>query len=216
MSLLAAVQALSAGEPGAALDQLDRAVTNTPGEAARALSLRAQALFRLDRLDEAADAAHRAAAAVKRLGDPRGLAQVRALRDRILQAAAGAETLAEHRRQAARLADLPDEALLFGLTGAQERAEALLRKAGALADRGDLADAAGLCRRALDLAPGAESPPRVEVLALLALTRCAPDDSAALLTRARDVADRAGEPQLVTAVARAAAVVGHVFEPEVF
>lgn len=216
MSLLGAVQALGAGDPQRALEQLDRAATNTPGEEARALSLRAQALFQLDRIDEAADSAHRAAAAVKRLDDRAGLTQVRALRDRILQAQAGAATLARHRRQTAALADLPDQAVLFGLTEPQARAEALLRKADALADRGDMGEAAALCRRALAMAPEAESPPRVEVLALLSLTRCSAGDAAELLTRARDVADRAGEPQLVTAVARAAAVAGHRFEPEVF
>ncbi len=213
MSLKAAVDALRAKDPERALAHLDQAEIDEERLAARALSLRAQALYQLDRLPEAADTAHRAAAAVKRLDDPTGLREVRSLRDRILATQAGQAALEAHQRTAATLADTPLPVLLVGARSDQERADVVLKKADALADRGRGREAAALARSLLDDQPPS---PRAEVLALLVLVRCSPADAPAWLTRARDVADRAGEAQLVTAVAAAARVVGHVFPPEVF
>ncbi|MDP2316122.1 MAG: hypothetical protein Q8P41_24710 [Pseudomonadota bacterium] len=182
-----------------------------PALEARGAAYRAQALRELGRIDEAERAAASAVQLAKKAGDVDGVAQLRALHASILAGLAATRAAAQERARDATLADMPDDALIEGVEGA-ERAAALVRKAGALADavvaghttRRD--ECLAVTTRAIAEARVAGSA-REEVLALLCAARVAPDP-AVPIHAAHAVADATSDQNLVTAVARAARAAG--------
>lgn len=197
--------ALSAAE---ALRAPDR-----PALEARGAAYRAAALRELGRVDEAERAAAAAVQLAKRAGDVDGVTQLRALHASILAGVAATRAAAKERAQDATLADVADDTLIAALTG-PERAAALVRKAGALADAGDAAGCLAVTARAVAEARAAASP-REEVLAWLCAARVAADP-AEPIGAAHAVADASSDMNLVTAVARAARAAGVALTPPTF
>jgi hypothetical protein len=213
--LLAAVAALRAGRPEAALDALVllfadpafEAATDLDDAKARAASLRAQALLQLGRPAEAWTWNEQALRLARALGDEAGLAELRAQHEEIrsaLTVVAQQNAAAEHNR---RLAGLSVDQILLGLGSGAERADALAKKANAEVDVGRAAEAAVIARRAIEEAVMA-SVVREEVFARIALARAAPDEAPAQLLAAWRRAERESEFNLVTAVAGACEVLG--------
>ncbi len=190
---------------GAVAAAEDVRAPDRPALEARGAAYRAQALRELGRLDEAERAAAAAVQLAKRAGDVDGVAQLRGLHASILAGVAATRAAAQERARDATLADQPDDALIAGLTGA-ERAAALVRKAGALADAGRAEECLAVTTRAVAEARAAGTP-REEVLALLCAARVAVDP-AVPIGAAHMVADMASDMNLVTAVARAARAAG--------
>ncbi len=203
---LLAFDALKRGDWAAALAAAERVTApDRPALEARAAAYRAQALRELGRVEEAERAAAGAVQLAKRAGDTSGVSQLRALHASILQGLAATRAAEQERAHDARLADVPDDVLLGELSGA-ERAAALVRKAGALADAGRADEAIATATNAREEARRAGAP-REEVLALLCMARVAPDP-APPIHAAHAVADAADDMNLVTAVARAARAAG--------
>ena len=84
-------------------------------------------------------------------------------------------------------------------------------RACAAIDAGDHEEGAKLAKLALDMAPDT----RGKVFSLLALARI-PDQAEAAIHQAAAIADRDGDPNLVTAVAHASRASGVVLAPKVF
>lgn len=212
-----AVAALRGERFGEALVTLDDAlVASALPEAARAraLGMRAQALFGLGQLDQAKDALVVALRAARARGDAEGVTQLRGLNQAIYAALA-------HRSEQARLAEeeaarlaLSLEALLESAQSPEERVMALIRKANQAADEG--VPDPPLARRAVTEADALPRGIREQVLARLCLARSCPQEAARWLDDARDRADDADEPNLVGAVASAARAMGVRFAERVF
>lgn len=178
-----------------------------PGAQGRVHAFRAQALEALGRLDEAEREAAEAVRCAKRAGEEAGLAAVRALHQRVLQAIVARRTLEMERKSDQALLDLTDAELAAREEDDTRRAAALVRRAGALCDAGRPAEATQTIQLALSHARAAGSP-REEVLALLCALRASPPSAEALILDALAVAYRADDHNLLTAVARAAAAAG--------
>lgn len=184
-----------------------------PALEARGAAYRAAALRELGRIDEAERAAAAAVQLARRAGDKGGVADLRALHASILAGLAATRAAAKERAQDAALATVADDTLLSGLTGA-ERAAALVRKAGALADAGDVAACLQVTTRAVAEARDSASS-REEVLAWLCAARVAADPSVPIAA-AHAIADASNDMNLVTAVARAARAAGVTLVPPSF
>lgn len=174
---------------------------------ARVLSLYAQACVEAGALEPADRACRDALRLLRALGDKPGIDTVRALQDRVVQALAREREQAARREEMARVAATPIDTLLAGATTDAARTETLLRKAHAHADTDTGALGAPLATEAIDLADRLADT-RLQVLARLARARCAPDHALSDLVQARDIADAAGEFNLIATIARAAEVAG--------
>lgn len=201
-----AYQALQRGDAAAAL----AALPGPGGGGARAEAYRAQALRTLGRLDEADSAAAAAIALARQAGDVEGVAQLRELRASIVASLAAERVAAAERARDAGLATTPVATLLAGAADGPERARRLLRRAGALADAGNLAEATRTARIARD---EAEDDPRESVLALLSMARTDRAGAERWIRDAHAVADASDDMNLVTAVAHAARAAGVVLAP---
>ncbi|MDP2308997.1 MAG: hypothetical protein Q8P18_23440 [Pseudomonadota bacterium] len=211
---LAAFAALRRRDWSAAIEAAEALrAPDRPALEARGAAYRAAALRELGRLDEAERAAAAAVQLAKRAGDVEGVTQLRALHASILAGVAATRVAAKERAQDAALANVADDTLIAGLTGT-ERAAALVRKAGALADVGDVAGCLAVTARAVAEARAFASP-REEVLALLCAARVAADPSVPI-SAAHAAADASSDMNLVTAVARAARAAGVVLAPPGF
>lgn len=175
---------------------------------ARALSLWADALLRLGRAERASAPIDEAMHLLRQLGDGAGLDEVRSLRTRLLQAREAEAAQERHRRSAANLRELSLEALRdrFG-DRPLALADALIKKANAEAEAGDAQVGLVAVREALQLAQAADSL-REWVFARVSLARLEPDQAPEHLEAAWSRAERAGEFNLVSAVARAAEAQG--------
>lgn len=208
------VRALREQRPGAAVEALAPVVydpelqqsTELADVRARVCALYAQALLEDGRIHEADAACRDALRAVRRLGDAAGLADVRALQDRIVRALAEAAEQARRKVEQARVAATPVAELLAG-ADALQRAEALVKKATACADVGDLDAGAPLAREAAQVAD-ALGATTWSVFARVALARLEPEQAAAHLAQAARLADEADEFNLVSAIAEAARGLG--------
>jgi len=113
--------------------------------------------------------------------------------------------------------DTPLELLLAGARTPIEQVDALVRRANAEMDDGDVEIGRGLSLKAIvlsrDTCPQAA---RQRVLALLCYLRTVPSDAQELLEEAHAVADSTDEPQLVTAIAHAARTLGISLPTHVF
>jgi tetratricopeptide (TPR) repeat protein len=202
---MAGLAALRAGKPADAVAPLlevadDRelaAAEDLADVRARALSLCAQALLLAGRPGEALPRAEAALALARRIGDPEGTADVEQLVGQIRAARPSAAPPNPLRH--APSASVDEIEARVRDPGA--RAELLLRSATAELDAGRLDEGAVRATRALDAAPDL---PRIGVLARLALARARPDEAAALLREAAEVARDAHEPTLLGLVSRAA------------
>lgn len=173
---------------------------------ARVLALYAQALLESGRPAEAEPVVRDAIRLVRRLGDKAGLEEVRGLQDRVVKALVEAADQARRREEQARVAATPLDVLLAGATDDRARAEALVKKAVALADVGD-ASGAALARDALDAATRAADV-TWQVFALVALARHEPHAASEHLRSAARVADDADEFNLISVVVEASRTLG--------
>lgn len=174
---------------------------------ARACSLLAQALLRTDRPDDASPWIDEALRILRSLEDREGLARVGELRREVLEARQQAATRAQGEARSRRLAATPLDDILATVTAPPALLDVLIRKANADADDGRPGDALPIAERALGLADELRDV-RGQVLARMSIARAVPDRAAQLLVEAWSVAERAGEPTLVGAVARAAELAG--------
>jgi tetratricopeptide (TPR) repeat protein len=205
---LAAFAALRRRDWAGAIEAADALrAPDCPALEARAAAYRAQALRELGRLDEAERSAAAAVQLAKRAGDTDGVTQLRGLHASILAGLAATRAAAKERTGDAMLAELADDVLLGDLLGG-ERAAVLVRKAGALADAGQVEACLAVTERAVTEARAAGAP-REHVLALLCAARVSPEPAASIMAAHR-VADATGDMNLVTAVARAARAAGVV------
>jgi len=221
-ALLDAVAHLRAGRDADALAALNAALAREGSEAdeplsdaltARARGLRAQALDRLGRPEEAlldVDAAIRLA---RSLGDTKGLQELRGFSG---QLRAGLAVEAQRRAESETTAAAPLRSLLSEEMPPLERAMVLIRKADAELDAGRVAAGRFLAARALDVAKAEPESTREQVYAWLALARAEPDRASQHLHDARDLADRTNNEAMITAVAHAARAAGVTFEPYTF
>nr|MBA2319948.1 hypothetical protein [Deltaproteobacteria bacterium] len=183
------------------------AATDLDDVKARASSLYAQALLAAGRPAEAWRWSEGALRLAKSLGDEAGLAEIRTLHQSIREAltsAAQQRAAVEHGR---RLAERSVEEILIGLGSAEERADALVKKANAEIDAGRPAEGAEIARRAVEEAASAAAI-APEVFARIAIARAAPAEAGAQLLAAWRRAERANEFNLVGAVARACELLG--------
>ncbi|HHO52993.1 MAG TPA: hypothetical protein ENK18_19480 [Deltaproteobacteria bacterium] len=175
---------------------------------ARAHALLAQALLESDRPLEAAqqlEEAQRLAVHDIDLGGRRALAELGA------RIEATITSRREQQARAARLSELSVEQLETRVRDPVGRVDVLIRKVNAEIDVGRSEVAAELARRVVRGAV-ALGDPRLEVLARLSLARADPGRATIELQRALARADRANEPNLVTAVVRSAEL--HGIAPE--
>ncbi len=174
---------------------------------ARACSLHAQALFGSGAIDAAREAIHRALREARALEDGEGIAQIRALHDRIAAASDRRRREALARAQAHTLAAIPREQLERDAPSPLARADVLIKHAGALrlVDRPD--EAAHSARSAVRAADEARSD-RERVLARITLAEICPGEAETALREAHRVADGASNPTLIGLVARAAELAG--------
>jgi hypothetical protein len=179
---------------------------------ARAWSLQAQALLACDQPRKARQCAREAHRLASALDDTQGLAAVQALKQTIDQALSA--KLAHDPASAAvqQAAATPLATLLSGVNDPAAQRQVLLTKASAelQSERPDAA--AQLAHQVLALAKDAGHP-RDQVLALLTLARAAPDQAVAWVTKAHRCADAASDPNLITAVVRAASLAGVELDP---
>jgi hypothetical protein len=173
---------------------------------ARVLALYAQALLESGRPTEAEPVVRDAIRLVRRLGDRAGLDEVRGLQDRIVKALVEASDQARRLEEQARIAATPLEALLADAPDDRARAEALVKKAVALADVGDPSGGA-LAREALAAATRAADV-TWQVFARVALARHEPHDAAHHLHEAARAADEADEFNLISVVVEACRALG--------
>lgn len=207
MSLDRAFAALKARDWQAVLDALEGWTPPDEPTGARVAAWTAQALEGLGRLEEAERQAALATRLAKKAGEAAGVEASRGLHQRILGALAAAKALAQERAADAALAGHADEALVARAEDDAGAAALLLRKGNTLADRGAHAAAAASARTGLARAERAGAP-RERVLLLLLLARVEPASAAAHVHAAHEVADAAGDWNLVTAVAKAAKAAG--------
>ncbi|MEY3211332.1 MAG: hypothetical protein RIT28_1813 [Pseudomonadota bacterium] len=212
-----AVAALRGERFGEALVLLDAALmANTMPEPARAraLGMRAQALFGLGQLDAAKDALVLALRAARTLGDAEGVTQLRGLNQTIYAALAHRSEQTRLAAEEAALLQESLERLIEAAQSPQERVMAVIRKANQAADLGE--PDVPLARRAVTEADALPQGIREQVLARLCLARACPEEAARWLDDARDRADDADEPNLIGAVASAARAMGVRFAERVF
>jgi hypothetical protein len=205
---------LQGGDPGGALVAIDAidARTLAPGDRARLHAWRGQALRDLGRPEEGAREVIHAIRITKVEGDHDSVARLRELHAEISRSVVALRTAADAAREArASLREpLPDDP------------ELLLQRAAALLDapapgpgtftgeeRPD-PEAAALLERAEALA----REPRHGVLAALLRARFSRDVTA--LFAAHALADEAGDPALIAAVARTAKLLGVALRPPTF
>jgi hypothetical protein len=213
--LTRAVEALRRSEPSRALPDLAAAwadpdlvaATDLIDVRARVGSLYASALLELHRVDEADRVCRDTLRLLRGLGDPDGLHAVRELQDRITKAVVEAREMEARLAEASRVAATPLDALLADATTPDQRAGALVRKATALLDVGQLDEGADLAFVALDVAR-AHGLITWEVFARLSLVRAEVDGARAHLHAAHAAAVAAEEFNLVSAIVRAAATAG--------
>ncbi len=173
----------------ALVDEALLAAADRPALRARLRSWQAQALLDLRRPQEASQAALRGVRAAQAAADPDGVSALRKLQAQALAQAAALKVAP------------PDERTPVGLAAAA--LDAGRTQAGELLALGALAQARAV------------GDPREIVLALLALARL-PHRTEAALQQAQQVADAAGDMNLVTAVSKAASAAGVTFAPHIF
>ena len=175
---------------------------------ARALTLLSDAQLQTGALEAATASLEEAERLVRALEDPTGLAEIHELSARVRSAHEARRQAQQRQVSATRLREMAVEDLRARLEGQPERlTDALIKKANAHADASDDDIAVTLSRQALSLARNQRSV-RLEVLARLSLARADPVQAPEQLHAAWRAADRAGEPTLVTTVARAATAQG--------
>lgn len=202
-----AFAALAAGDPTRALTCLEGlSPTGRPGFDARVHGYRAQALDALGRLEEAEREAAAAVRIARRAQDADGVAAFRVLHQHILGGLAAVRIAAQERARDAELVGADPELALRDLEGGA-RAGWLIRRAGALLDAGRRDEARATCQRA-EAEAAAAADPREQVFALLAGLRVDPEAPLVRLARAHTIADAADDPNLITAVAKAARALG--------
>jgi tetratricopeptide (TPR) repeat protein len=209
--LLSGLAHLRAGRPDDAVqvlaavaqDEVFAAAADLDDVQARAWSLYAQALMRAGKPKEALPWCERALRITRALGDEAGLAEVRALHTELREALTAEAADRKAREHSLRLAGLTVDQILVGLGSALDRADALIQKANAEIQAGHLREADPIARMALVEAVQGEGV-REEVLARIAIATVAPEEARVELTAAWRRAERAGEFNLVSAVARAA------------
>ncbi len=174
----------------------------------RALTLLGDALLRSDRLDEAEAAAREAGSLARAMEDRAAVAATRDLWGRIADARRVRADEARRAAAARVLLDTPDE-VLRARYGADPRrlADILVRKASAAVDGAAPEVARSLAAEALDRAVSAGAV-REEVFARLVLARATPDAAREHVLAALSRADAAGEPTLLSTVARTADLLG--------
>ena len=192
-ALRAAYAALRANDPGRALAVLSLTGALSTQENARAHAYRAQALWSLHREDEAAKAAIEAIRWAKQAGDPDAVLGLRDLHEKISASLVAKRTAEAGKAADLRLLTVPDSTL---------DCDGLLRKAEALIGAGN-PESAGQCAK---LALALASSPRDAVLSRLMLARLTQEPS--FILDAHQIADRGADENLVTAVARAAKLLG--------
>ncbi|MEZ4316118.1 MAG: hypothetical protein R3F61_01375 [Myxococcota bacterium] len=174
---------------------------------ARAASLLAQARLELGDAPGAREASHRAMASSRALGDAEGLAEVRALDERIAASLDQARRAALARERSAELAGRTLAEVEAEARSPLARADALLKHANALQTHGRLDEAATSAARAAEHADEAVSV-REQVLARIALAEADRDRAAVALYAALELADNADETTLIGLIARAAELAG--------
>ena len=163
----------------------------------------AQALLETGDAPAARSAAHRAMAVSRRLGDAEGLAEVRALDERIAAALDRDRRALLARSRSAALAARTTDSIEAEAASPLARADALIKHAGALQAHDRLPEAAHSARRAVVHADAAGSV-REQVLARIAWAESDRDRAEAVLREAAALADGADETTLIGLVARAA------------
>ena len=183
---------LQRGGHQAALAALDDLTLTTPRDQATRLAWRGQALRALGRANEGAAGVIQAIRIIKQVGLTDELPALRELHADLARSAAALSIAEAARRDTEALLAEP----LDGMS-----TDRLLERAQAAAERGLDVEAAAVAQRVLVSSPLV----RHQVIALLVLGRCAGEEH---VLRAHELADDAGDQNLLTAVARTAKLLG--------
>jgi hypothetical protein len=195
---LAMVHALRRGDLQGVIQQCESALhaaDGRPALQARVHAWVAQAHLGLGQARSARTSLRLALALARFSDDTAGLEELKELQTRIFSASLASNQAPAH----GGAAELPDTPVAHAV---------------AALDAGDLDTGARLARDARTLAQD-QGDTREEVLALLALARI-PGETGTAILAAADVADDAGDMNLVTAVAKAAKAAGITLEAKVF
>jgi hypothetical protein len=207
--LLEGITALREGRHADAIPPLEEvvdALADQPDLAdvfGRAASLLAQARLEVGDADAARKASHQAMKTSRSLGDSEGLAEVRALDEKIAAALDRDKRAALARGRSADLVTKTLESVEAEARSALARADALLKHANALQTHDRPADAARSARRAMVHADEADAV-RERVLARLALAEADRSAARGALLEALEIANEANETTLIGLIARAA------------
>lgn len=207
--LMAGVEACRDGRMSDAVEPLSTAMTALADQPdlrdfyARACSLLAQARLETGDARGARQAAHAAMRACRDVSDLEGLAEVRALDERIAAELDSDRRAELARARATELAAETADVVESKAASPLARADALLKHAGALKAHERFAEAAHSAERAIANADAAESV-REQTLARIALAEVDATRATTVLREALELADRADETTLIGLVARAA------------
>lgn len=180
-------------------------------------SLLAQALLGLDELDGARDAIRAALSIAADIGDVKAHRPLTNLREEISRAIAARSAMASREATLAAIRARSLEEALEGVEGGDDRVTRALEKANAHVDGGEHEEGRRIAELALEMVTDdMEHPTRHRVIAMLCLARTDPASAGEHLERARDLADRENEHNLITAVAQAAKATGYTFETWTF
>lgn len=180
---------------------------------ARATSLRAQSHMLQGDLSAAMVDWREAWRIVLALKDPVGEKALKGLRTQIAQAKAAQNAKQAMAQQSKTRLDTDLQAQLAACESLDDQLNLLIERANAHLDCGQIEEGLSHAQQALEQADKASPPqPRFQVLARLCLVRGAPEQAAALLRQALQIADDANSPQLVSAVSRSAKSAGVEFE----
>lgn len=174
---------------------------------ARVCSLYAQACLDHGEVTEADQAVRKAVRWTRLLRDRAGLEAVRTLQDKVVARLVQDQQQAQRRIEEERMAATPLEDLITPLSDPKEIATTMVKKALAEVDYGDPTRAEHIATDALSRFE-AIGDVHGQVTALIALSRACPSRALDTLVDGLDRADRAGEFNLVSTIARAAEVAG--------
>jgi len=188
--------------------------TSTEG---RAYSLLAQSQLALERYSEAKQSLRQAIRRAHDVGDKGSLPELHKMMSEIASGLAKDNIMASRRERQTVVGKKSLTELLEGVTEGNERLDITLEKADSLLMAGKNDEAVRLAESVLESAKCCEPPsPRHQVLALIAIANASQDNHAQTLELARDIADNAGEFNLITAVAKAAKSLDYKFTAKIF
>jgi hypothetical protein len=217
--LAAAVSALQEHRVEEAIRLLTDALDGglSPTLKARATSLRSQAHFMSDMLQEAMVDWRDAWRQVQSLEDADGKQALRGLRSEIAAAKAQRSAHNAQVEKSRQNLSLSLDEQLASFHDIEDKLNFLIERANAHFDCDQTEDGTRFARDAiLEADSTTPSIVRAQVLARLCLLRGTPEDAQSLLQEAYLLAEKSDEMQLIGAVARAAKTISHEFEPVIF